>query len=112
MSTLGERIRQVRGKLSQKEFGKKLGVSRSTIAGYEAGNNEPPLELLVIISKIGNVSMDWLSGKDTVSTYDSEILYHNPQWKTFLALAKQKNVNPLSLIRLVNESLNLTYKET
>lgn len=112
LSTLGERIRKVRGRLSQKEFGQKLGVSRSTIAGYEANNNEPPLELLVLIAKLGNVSMDWLSGNDSVSSHDSEVMYHDPLWKEFLALARQKNINPQSLIRLVNESLNLTFKDT
>lgn len=105
--TLGYRIRQVRGQLSQEDFGKLLNVSRSTVASWECNTNQPSIEVLLKIAKIGSVSMDWLTGNDSDSTYETETLYHDAGWQEFLKLAHAKSINPHRLIKIIKESLLL-----
>lgn len=57
---VGERIREVRGSLTQEKFYKVLGLKRqSDLSRYERGRIPPP-DLLVRISDHGGVSIDWL----------------------------------------------------
>lgn len=46
--------------LTQRELGKKLGLSGSAISMYERGAREPELEVLEIIADYFNVSIDYL----------------------------------------------------
>ena len=50
---LGERIKKLRmdSKMSQKDLADVLGIARSTLAGYEAGNIYPSMSVLLKISK-------------------------------------------------------------
>ena len=52
-------LREERG-LSQMEAGTALGVSRSTIAGYETKGREPDVHMLITMADFYNVSMDYL----------------------------------------------------
>ncbi len=57
---VGERIRAVRGKRTQTEFAKAIGVKKQNyISRYERGRIPAP-DLLVQIAKTGRVSIDWL----------------------------------------------------
>lgn len=57
---VGERIRAVRGKRTQTEFAKALGVKKQNyISRYERGRIPSP-DLLVRIAEMGRVSIDWL----------------------------------------------------
>ena len=49
--------------LSQQEFAKKVGVSKSSVNMYERGEREPSLETLESIADYFNVDMDFLLGK-------------------------------------------------
>ena len=53
MDTVGERIRTLRkaNDMTQKEFSEIIGVSRSTLAGYETDKIEPSLN---VISRMAN----------------------------------------------------------
>lgn len=48
METVGERIRHIRKDkgMTQKEFAEKIGISRSTLAGYETNQIEPSLNVI------------------------------------------------------------------
>ena len=46
--------------LTQRELGKKLGLSGSAISMYERGEREPELEVLEVIADFFNVSIDFL----------------------------------------------------
>jgi transcriptional regulator with XRE-family HTH domain len=64
---LGARIREVRkrGRLTQKELGQEIGIGISAVSAYEAGDSAVPPEALVIVARLGNVSLDWLiTGKE------------------------------------------------
>ncbi len=48
--------------LTQQELSDKLGINQSAIAKWEAGELEPSLSMLLKISEICNVSIDYLLG--------------------------------------------------
>ena len=76
MLNIGERITQLRKQqnLSQEQLAKKTEVSRTIIGNYERNANTPSIEVLVKLSKIFNVSMDYLVGEGELSTIDRDLL--------------------------------------
>lgn len=79
--TENERVRIVRKdhSLTMEEFGKRLGVGRSTISMIESGNNAVTNQMRVSIVKEFNVNETWLrtgdesSGKYLQKTVEDEI---------------------------------------
>ena len=72
MTKFGSRLRQLRTarSLSQMDFSKQIGISKSSINMYERGEREPGLETLERIADYFNVDMDYLLGKsDIVNKY-------------------------------------------
>lgn len=70
MAKFSERLRQLRTArdLSQMEFSKHIGISKSSVNMYERGEREPGLETLERIADYFNVDMDYLLGKSDVVT--------------------------------------------
>jgi transcriptional regulator with XRE-family HTH domain len=60
----GERLRQMRKKrgLTLQDMADKLGVARSTYAGYESNYRQPPIEILAQMAEILKTSADYLLG--------------------------------------------------
>ena len=68
---------------SQEELGEKINVSRQTISKYETGQSSPEMEKLLEISKVFNISIDELVGKET-KTF-AEVKKHNSKkWLVLL----------------------------
>lgn len=65
--TLAQRLKTARinSRLSQIQLAERIGVSDKTISGYESGRIEPPLSKLKSISKMLNVSINYLIGNDS-----------------------------------------------
>lgn len=57
-------------KLIQKELGRKLGISLSSISMYERGERQPDLETLIKISEFFHVSTDYLLGLTDIPNYE------------------------------------------
>ena len=55
-----DRIKIIRGDLSQQEFADKLGTNRANIAKYETGINKPTSSIISLICKEFNVNEEWL----------------------------------------------------
>lgn len=57
-----ERIKRIRteAKLTQAEFGKKIGTEGNTITNYESGNRTPKQAILTAICKEFDICMEWL----------------------------------------------------
>lgn len=53
-------------KLSQEEFGKLFGASKSQIFNWRNGRGEPDSEMMKIIANKCCVSADWLIGKSAI----------------------------------------------
>lgn len=60
MSTLGKRIRAVRGKRSQNIFAASLGVSKGALVSYELDRSSPNAKILMAICKLEQVDIKWL----------------------------------------------------
>lgn len=72
--SIGQTIHRLRDnlKLTQEELGKQLFVSKQTISNYESGITSVPLDALVKIAKIFNVSTDYILGVTEAETSDPE----------------------------------------
>lgn len=64
---IGEMLKKLRteAKLSQGELGFRLGVSQQAVGQWEKGTREPDAEMIKKISKIFNVTTDYLMGNST-----------------------------------------------
>lgn len=68
----GKRLKNLRenAELTQEELGRKLNVVKSNISMYEKGTRIPNAEILEQLSKIFDVSIDYLLGKTDVKKYE------------------------------------------
>ena len=64
----GKRLRQLRREynMTQADLGEKLGVGKTTISNYETGNSYPDNENILKLSKIFEVTTDYLLGASNV----------------------------------------------
>lgn len=66
MYNLGLRLKAIRKQrgLTQKALGQRINKSEPTISSYESDAQIPPVEVLVSIANVLNVSLDYLVGMD------------------------------------------------
>lgn len=89
--TIGERLKKLRKSLNltQQEFSDRLKVSRSNIATYEVGKNNPADAVINLICREFNVSEEWLrtgvgkmfverSRADELSVFIDQLLKSEP----------------------------------
>ena len=71
--TFSARLKQLReeANLNQTELGRIVGVSRSAIAMYEAGEREPDFEVEEALADFFNVPIDYLRGRQDNATFQS-----------------------------------------
>ena len=64
MYGLGERIKELRIKrgYTQSSLGKKINKGKSAISSYETNAQIPPLDVLISLAAVLNVSLDYLAG--------------------------------------------------
>ena len=57
-----DRIKEARlsNKFTQEQLAEKIGVAKSTLAGYESGNREPNLETTIKLMSALNVDANYL----------------------------------------------------
>ncbi len=60
MNTLGERIKQLRGKNTQIWLAKQLSIPPTTLSNYENGKSELNFAMIEAITTIFKVNTDWL----------------------------------------------------
>lgn len=60
MSTLGKRIRLIRGEETQAEFADRVGIAKGSIGGYENDKNSPSAEAILKICLKNGISFEWL----------------------------------------------------
>ncbi|MDG2334014.1 MAG: helix-turn-helix domain-containing protein [Myxococcota bacterium] len=56
---LSERISRIRGKRSQRQFARELGVFQQNVHRYESGST-PHADFLITLALKENISLDWL----------------------------------------------------
>lgn len=60
--TFGERLEELRGDLSQRDFAKKIGVPLTSYTNWVLGVSQPKFENIYAICSSLGVSADWLLG--------------------------------------------------
>lgn len=107
MSTLGDRIKEVREslKLTGEEFGKKLNVTKVAVSNWENGNRNPDIEMIAKIAKLGDVTIDYLSGETNVRERNNSNSLFNGSGHT------RKSLNILSdnVKKDINKEFTLEY---
>ena len=76
MLDIGSKIAKLRKdkKWSQEDLAKKVNSSRVMIGNYERNTNMPSIDILLKISKVFDVSLDYLVGQGQFSSYNKETL--------------------------------------
>lgn len=79
MVLLGKNIKELRNKYkyTQTELANRLGVTRATIAAYENDSRQPSYDILVKLSRIFKVSLDYLVLNKQMETVCVEGLNEN-----------------------------------
>ena len=100
MSILSENMRYLRAqqKYAQQKIADDLLITRGRYAKYEDGATEPPIEILVRISKYYRVSIDLLVGID-LRKYTLEKMMQLPDNRTILPITvDEKGENKIEII--------------
>lgn len=76
MITLKEKLKGLREDkdMTQKELGKILNVANTTISSWELGATEPSIQHLKALSKIYDVSIDYLTGNELSDDVEFEYI--------------------------------------
>ena len=70
MSTIGERMRELRGSSTLREMADAIGIKYNAWARYEAGGSTPGGDIIANICRVHRCSADWLLGlSDKSSPY-------------------------------------------
>ena len=74
MYDLGLRLKELRIErgLTQEALGNKINKSKSAICSYETNAQMPPLDVLISIAIVLNVSLDYLVAFDTEKIYSTK----------------------------------------
>lgn len=97
--SFGEILKKLRQEqnLTQEELATKINSSRSNIANYENNNNMPSVEILERLSKIFNVSVDYLLAKTDLR--DSEHIKLSDEDIRFMDGIKKLDENEKKIIK-------------
>lgn len=84
--TQGQKLTTLRKQknLTQLEVAELVHVSRQSISKWEKGISVPSSENLIILSKIYNVSLDWLCSTDEDPVTDSDALHTDSTVSDFI----------------------------
>jgi transcriptional regulator with XRE-family HTH domain len=80
MSTLGEKLKKARLRkgLSQTQVGKELGISTSSMSGYEKNLRKPKNDTLARLADLYEVPINWLFGfQETIKYGEKEKEFHS-----------------------------------
>lgn len=77
--TLGEKLQSLRKQsgLSQEQLSSQLTVSRQAISKWELDSSLPDTENIIQLSKLFNVSIDYLLDDDIENTDDIQVVKEN-----------------------------------
>ena len=121
-----ERIKEVRKalKLNQTEFGARLGIKQTTVAGYETGAKNPMDSVILSICREYNVNETWLrtgegemfvqkSRMDTIAEFAADLFNTDMKFKRDLieVLAKLDESSWKELEKIANMFIETATKK-
>lgn len=107
MVTLGKKIKQIREKLklNQAQFAQLLGFeSPMAVSHYEKDKRVPDLNTLVKIAEMGNVSLDFFTGKEPEKPQgvaEEVAAYGDPEITEILHLLKESPHDKKLVLKLL-----------
>ena len=101
-----DRLKELRNKagLKQSELGEKVGVSASTIGMYEQGRRSPDREMLIKLSNVFNVTLDYLVDNNNIKTDDTD-LFNLKGDVRFLKKVKDKDMVKIPVLGAIRAGL-------
>ena len=88
------KLKELRGKTTQQELEKTLGISQKTLSNYENGKTDPDIKTLIQIADYFNVSLDYLCNRQ----WNNQIGYIPEEKKDVVKLILQLNeINTIKL---------------
>lgn len=71
MYDFGLRLKAIRNQrgLTQKKLAEEIGKSVQAVSSYERNSQIPPIEVMISIADVLNVSLDYLVDRQSVNTY-------------------------------------------
>lgn len=116
MSSLAERIRNIRGKMSREEFAQHIGVHVNTVGRYERGGSEPDISIASKICQEFGVNTYWFmfgeSSQGSCNEFMMKLLFKfsdmnrdatkeiSSVWPKVIALTKENGELKLEIERL------------
>ena len=93
MYDLGYRIKEVRTQrgMAKNELAKRISKSKSAVCGYENEAQVPPLDVLVSIASVLNVSLDYLVGFEKEESVSVKDLAYKQKRLVFMLLDEFSN---------------------
>lgn len=107
--TVKDRLKELRGGVTQADFAKKFDVVAVTISQIENGKQNPSWDLALRICEAYHCSMDWLQGRSDIQniqqlSFDSyKEKYHEQVEKNTFLMEK--------IIKLQDDLLQLNYEK-
>ena len=111
METLGDRIKQLRNKLTQEELASLLQVDRSTLASWEVNRREPDIATLCRMAEFFHVSVDWLVGRKADLAPEVSLIHETSAaylanvpaaWQKVISTAQQYGFDPNMVCQLLD----------
>ncbi len=97
MRTRLKELRLAKG-LKQEEVAKILGIGRTAYGAYEIEDNIPPLNKLLILAKLYDVSIDYILYNETTSPEADEVI------RLYQGLSHQKQEQVQDFIRFLTNA--------
>lgn len=71
MYDFGSRLKAIRNQrgLTQKKLAEEIGKSVQAVSSYERNSQIPPIEVMISIADVLNVSLDYLVDRQCINTY-------------------------------------------
>lgn len=104
---IGVRIAEARIKynLTQEELGEKIGKTSQFISNIETGKRKPSLPTLLNISKILNLSLDYLVYDDDIDKEIKENIYMKQIYKQLESLNDEKKNKLLDIVDYISKKI-------
>ena len=98
---------------TQEEIAQKLGINRSTYKDYEIQTSIIPIKHLITISKVYNVSIDYILGLTNIESYPSNNTIENKKaGERLKEFRKENNLTQQKLASLLNTTFsNIAFYE-
>ncbi|CAK7035154.1 MAG: hypothetical protein DELT_00531 [Desulfovibrio sp.] len=113
--TIGQKIRQIRGKISREDFAKSIGIHAQTLYRYEKGERGVDSDVIAAICKAYNISTNWIifgeEGNETDKAepvlYESNLTDSQKGCKQCLALYAKLDTANERLYKTMQENSDL-----